>query len=87
MLPTEKLSPEAGVSHLRWEQKIIVHYLIAMGMVVAHFIIGFRRIRGIKAPAANPSPEAGVSHQTYRQQMLSLYRMVMGVVAARFIFG
>jgi len=87
MLPTERLSLEVGASHLRWEQKIIVHYLIATGMVVVRFIIGFRRTGDIKAPAANLSPEVGVSHPTYKQQMLFLYRMAMDMGAARYEVG
>ena len=82
-----KLSPEVGVSHQRHKLKTIAHYLIAMGVVVAHFIIGFRRIRGIKAPAANLFLKVGVSHQIYRQQMLSLCRMVMDRAAVRFMVG
>jgi len=82
-----KLSPEVGVSHQRHKLKTIAHYLIAMGVAVARFIIGFRRIRAIKAPVVNLSPKVGVSHQIYKQQMSFLCCMAMGMGAARYGVG
>ena len=87
MLPTVRLSLEAGVSRQRHKRKIIVHYLITTDMVVARFITGFRRTGDIKVPVANPSPKIGASRPIYKQQMFAHYLMVMDMEAALFMVG
>ena len=60
---------------------------MGMGTVAVRFMVGFRRIRGIKAPVVNLSPEVGVSPQQDKQKTIAYYPMDMDTVAVRFITG
>ena len=76
-----------GVSHQKYKQQTTSHYPMGMDTVAVRFMVGFRRIRGIKAPAVNLSPEAGVSPQQDKQKIIARYLMVTDMEAALFTTG